>query len=222
MRNRKRTPKYFLQLLKHTFNLMAQACRSIIWAFPDEVSILVLLKFISKKKCLFSLCYIIPNWQEEWNTSERYDNNGAITRTSWIQRKKSGRLVTQHSSSSAASVYNSIFGFSCNAWVKHEATSQNMILHLTNLGKKWDWCDANLPQHSSNTNLFAASTKIWKYKWGTCRDFLKLLINQRLSLRVFMFLPTTSSKTKPTFFPGTPVYCIPDPGENLQKTLLIA
>lgn len=110
-------------------------------------------------------------------------------------------MVTQHSNSSAASVYNNVFGFSCHAWVKHKAISQNMVLHLTNLGKKWDWCDANLPQCSSNPNLFTASTKIWKYKWGTCTVFfLKLLINQTLSVRIVMFLPSISSKTKPTFF----------------------
>lgn len=52
--------------------------------------------------------------------------------------------------------------------------------------------------------------------------FLKLLINQRLSFRFFMFLPSVSSKTKPIFFSTIPVYYMPDPGENLQETLLIA
>lgn len=66
-------------------------------------------------------------------------------------KKKCGRLVTHQNNCSAACVYT-IFGFSSNDSDKEKSSNQNMILHLTNLSKRWDSGDADLPQHSPDRN----------------------------------------------------------------------
>lgn len=141
--------------------------------------------------------------------------------------EKSGRLVAQQSNCNAANVYNSIFGFSSNVWVKDKG-----ILRI--------WFTADLETQARNgsevmltfhnilytkwTHLFAASTRIWRSKWGTCFFFFffspNVLLNQRLGDLFFVFLLTTSSKT--FFLNATSLYCITVPGENVEKTLTAA
>lgn len=118
-------------------------------------------------------------------------------------KKKSGRRVTQQNNCSAASVYNSIFGFSVNVWLKYKDITHNMILCLTDLGKKWDWCDADLPQHSPDRNELTYLQPLQKsgnLSKEHASFFPKLLKPQSVSPHFFIFLPTISSKTRPIFF----------------------
>lgn len=98
-----------------------------------------------------------------------------------------------------------------------------MILHLTKSGKKWDWCDADLSQHSPDKNELTHLQPLEKS--GNLSEehasfFPKLLKIQRSTL-LFHFPPYCIKQDRPYFFPATSVYCITDPGENFQKTLLI-
>lgn len=130
---------------------MAQACLSGISA--DEILISVILNFVSKNTFISSphhLVTIKPTWRvRHFGKAEQqlyYDKDNLS------MKKKSGKLVTQQNNCSAAGIYSAVFALSINIWVKDKAITQNMILHLTNLGGKWDRCDADLPQHSPYGN----------------------------------------------------------------------